>query len=83
MNEDHDRIAHDPIENDPIIRSLVRQAEEEAKVELEKEALAKKVLLLDMGYCYMLWEKQKEILKKRYGIDWKSPDEMNPMILFD
>jgi hypothetical protein len=50
---------------------------------LEKEALAKKVLLLDMGYCYMLWEKQKEILKKRYGIDWKSPDEMNPMILFD
>jgi hypothetical protein len=83
MNEDDDRIAHDPIENDPIIRSLVRQAEEEAKEALEKEALAKKVLLLDMGYCYMLWEKQKEILKKRYGIDWKSPDEMNPMILFD
>jgi hypothetical protein len=39
--------------------------------------------ILDMGYCYMVWEKQKKILKKRHGIDWKSPDEMNPTILFD
>ena len=78
MNEDNDGIAHDPIEKDPVIGSLVRQAEEEAKVEL-----AKGEFVLDMGYCYMVWEKQKEILKERHGIDWKSPDEMNPMIIFD
>ena len=39
--------------------------------------------MLDMGHCYAVWGKQKQILKERHGIDWKAPDEMNPMIIFD
>jgi hypothetical protein len=78
MNDDDYRKAHDPIENDPVIGALVKQAEEEAIA-----ALAKEGIILDMGYCYEVWERQKKILKKRHGIDWKAPDEMNPDVLFD
>jgi len=31
----------------------------------------------------MYWAAKKELLKKEYGIDWKSPAEMNPYALFD
>lgn len=36
-----------------------------------------------LGYCYLYWETKKEILKTHYGIDWKSPAELNPHIHFD
>ena len=39
--------------------------------------------MLNMGHCYEVWGRQKKILKERHGIDWKAPDEMNPMIIFD
>jgi hypothetical protein len=78
MNENDDVIAHDPIEDDPVMGPLVKQAEEEAI-----EALAKEGIILNMGHCYEVWGRQKKILKERHGIDWKAPDEMNPMIIFD
>jgi hypothetical protein len=80
MNEDKDddRIAHDPIEGDPVVGPLVKQAEEEAIADL-----AKGEFVLDLGYCHMLWDRQKKILKERYGINWKTPSEMNPMVIFD
>ena len=36
-----------------------------------------------LGYCHMYWTTKKEILKDRYGIDWKSPAELNPHVMFD
>lgn len=35
-----------------------------------------------MGTCHRYWARKKELLKQR-GIDWKSPSEMNPDIIFD
>ena len=35
-----------------------------------------------MGTCHAYWACKKELLKQR-GIDWKSPSEMNPDIIFD
>ena len=35
------------------------------------------------GSCHARWEIEKEILKKRYGIDWKTPQERNPNVRFD
>lgn len=35
------------------------------------------------GYCHLFWAEKKQILKEEYGIDWKSPAEMNMNITFD
>ena len=35
------------------------------------------------GYCYVYWETKKQILKDIYDIDWKSPAELNPTIMFE
>lgn len=36
-----------------------------------------------MGLCFRIWSEKKDILKKKYGIDWRSPGEMNPRVIFD
>jgi hypothetical protein len=37
---------------------------------------------IEMGSCHIYWARKKELLKAE-GIDWKSPSEMNPHIMFD
>lgn len=36
-----------------------------------------------LGYCHLYWATKKRILKEKYSIDWKSPAELNPHILYD
>jgi tetratricopeptide (TPR) repeat protein len=35
------------------------------------------------GFCHRYWRVKEEILKKDYGIKWKSPAKMNPGVMFD
>ena len=35
-----------------------------------------------MGMCHGLWQRKKELLKEM-GIDWKTPAETNPDVIFD
>ncbi len=35
-----------------------------------------------MGTCYPYWARKKALLQE-HGVEWKSPAEMNPRILFD
>ena len=35
------------------------------------------------GFCFHYWNAKKELLKDKYGIDWRSPSQMNPRIKFD
>ena len=35
-----------------------------------------------MGICHRYWHRKKELLKE-CGVDWKSPAEMNPDVIFD
>ncbi len=35
-----------------------------------------------MGTCHRYWARKKELLR-RFGIEWKSPAEMNPFTIFD
>ena len=51
--------------------------------ELEKKIIAKVGEMDGMGYCYKYWQAKKEILKSDYNMDWKSPAELNPHIMFD
>jgi len=36
-----------------------------------------------LGSCFIYWDIKKEILKKDYGIEWKSPATLNPGVKFD
>ena len=36
-----------------------------------------------LGYCHIYWEAKKRILHDEYGIDWKTPAERYPTIIFD
>ena len=68
----------DPIEYDPRKSWMVEEAEREAAAELTAAGVHP-----GMGYCHLLWLRQKRILKEKHGIKWWSPAEMNPDILFD
>ncbi len=70
-------IEHDPIEDDPKLGPIVEKARREAV----SEELGNQPERL--GFCHIVWATQKRILKDKYGIDWKTPAEMNPGILFD
>ncbi len=36
-----------------------------------------------MGLCFRIWSTKKDILKNKYGIEWRSPSQMNPRVRFD
>lgn len=36
-----------------------------------------------IGYCHDFWAAKKKILLEEYGIDWKTPAERYPTIIFD
>lgn len=55
------------------------------KIELELERLIREEIGEGgyMGFCHEYWWTKKRILKERYGIEWKSPVDLNPMVNFD
>ena len=36
-----------------------------------------------MGFCFHFWSVKREYLAENYGIEWKSPSQMNPRVMFD
>lgn len=69
------KINEDPIE----------YTDEYLRIELELERLIRSEIG-DSGYrgfCHKYWWTKKKILKERFGIAWKSPKDLNPMICFD
>ena len=38
---------------------------------------------LTEGVCHTFWNKKKQILREEYGIDWRSPQDLNPDTLYD
>jgi hypothetical protein len=72
----NDGLKHDRQESDPKLRRIIKKAEREAK-----EALSDYPPCI--GFSTVLWEKQQQILKQKYGINWKTPYEMNPDVCFD
>lgn len=69
---------YDPIEEDP------RHAEVFTKIDDEvKEALADDPQRGSMGFVHLVWQTKKRILKYKYKIDWHTPAELNPQVMFD
>ena len=65
---------HDPIEDAPEIKPIMREVERRA----EKESP-----IVGMGRCHDVWGRMRQILKTEHGIVWYSPSQINPHILFD
>lgn len=68
----------DPIEGTKEYKEAIEkiQAElDELNDELDRQGYG-------MGRCHKYWAKKKELLKQ-VGIDWLSPAECNPYIMFD
>lgn len=42
-----------------------------------------KIDVVMTGICHVVWKNAKKRLKEEYNIDWKTPKEMNPHIMFD
>lgn len=69
---------YDPVEDDP------RHAGVFAKIDAEvKEALAGHPRKGSMGFIHIIWDTKQKILKQKYNIDWKTPAELNPQVMFD
>ena len=35
------------------------------------------------GFCHIFWARKKQLLKQLYNINWKTPAELNPGIIFE
>ena len=49
--------------------------------ELIKERLGE--LYDHMGACHAIWYHRKRLLMEKYGIEWFTPVELNPEVIFD
>jgi hypothetical protein len=80
MTEDYVKtVQHDPQEDDPKLKAIIKEAAEEARrIVYERHGLTKD----RRGIGHEIWAEQKKILKEKC-IDWKSPREKNPNVIFD
>lgn len=63
----------------------IEYTDEYLKIELELERLIRAEIGDGgyMGFCHKYWWTKKRILKDRFGIEWKSPVDLNPTVNFD
>jgi hypothetical protein len=74
----HDSFKRDPIEDDPEYEELLKIVDEIVDKKLERHPMRG-----GMGFCHVVWDTKKRVLKNQYNIDWRTPSEMNPHIIFD
>lgn len=71
-------LKHDSIEDKEEYKELLK------KVDIEtKEALKNKGIKNTLGYIHIFESYKKKLLKEKYGIEWKTTQEMNPNIRID
>jgi hypothetical protein len=68
-------LLYDPISDDPTFAWAIKEAGLRASEEVGQP--------YEMGTCHLIWRRKKQILKEEFGIDWYSPREMNPRVIFD
>lgn len=77
--QDHDQFLRDPIEDDPVVGSTVRQVIENVGREIEVLHGSDR----PMGLCHLIWRTAQERLLRDHSIVWYSPGQMNPGSCFD
>ena len=65
----------DPVQATPEWEKVIYEVEKEVDEELKDEPRG-------MGFCFGYWSAKRAALARR-GIEWRSPSEMNPRVIFD
>lgn len=68
-----------------ILKDSVEKTEEYRRVMEEIQPVLDKEFPKEdyrMGICHRIWMRKKRLLAQS-GIDWKTPAEMNPDVIFD
>jgi hypothetical protein len=79
----HQGLFHDPIETDPDFASVMEAVDKEAAAQVEamvRETEGNTGIPLEPTR-YNYWHFKRRLLKKRYGIDWKSPAELTRVFI--
>lgn len=66
----------DPLERQPEWEELYYEVEKEVESAIPED------FPRGMGFCHMYWHTKQNVLARK-GIQWRSPSEMNPRVLFD
>lgn len=72
-------IKYDPIEDTEEYKNIADELEKKIEAHMRFEEIYKD----RAGTCHIYWKFKKDILKSDYDIDWMSPAELNPSIIFD
>lgn len=70
----HRHLHFDPVERTPEWEEHIFEVETEVMKRCGKPGF--------MGYCFGYWAAKADVLRT-FGIDWKSPSEMNPGVMLD
>ena len=65
----------DPVQATPKWEEVIYEVEKELDEQLKDEPHG-------MGFCFCYWSAKRAALARR-GIEWRSPSEMNPRVIFD
>lgn len=72
---DHPTLKYDPVEDSETYLSVIDEVERKLYDELKDEPRS-------MGFCFRYWAAKRALLEQ-YGITWRSPQMMNPRVMFD
>lgn len=68
----------DPVEETEEFKAVIDKVEDELDEMLKDDPLNG-----CRGFCHTYWSAKKKLLKNKYGIEWKTPQQMNPRVRFD
>ncbi len=63
------RLNQNPIEQTTLYQEIKHTVDEEVYRTVGKS--------FGLGFCHVIWSEKKSLLKKKYGIDWHSPSDLN------
>lgn len=69
-------LKHDPVEWTAEYESNIDEANRKIETQLDD-------IPRGMGFCFAYWHAKQQVLKDDYGIEWKTPSQMNPGVIFD
>ncbi len=69
-------LKHDPIEWSAEYEKVIDKASRKIEELLQDTPRG-------MGFCFAYWHTKREVLSDDYGIEWRSPNIMNPGVIFD
>lgn len=69
-------LAKDPVEYSEEYEAVIDQVDAEVDKQTGEEPYF-------MGKCFEIWQIKQNILAEKYKIEWKTPLEMNPGVIFD